>query len=60
MATCISCGEELDPERAAKYDYCTKPECRVPRAEAVAITPSIRRPPTDGDEHQAAGASAGR
>ena len=27
MATCVTCGDELHPERAQKYDYCTKPEC---------------------------------
>jgi len=27
MANCVTCGEELHPERAEKYDYCTKPEC---------------------------------
>ena len=28
MANCVACGDELHPERAEKYDYCTKPECR--------------------------------
>lgn len=27
MANCVTCGVELHPERADKYDYCTKPEC---------------------------------
>ena len=27
MVNCVSCGVELHPERAEKYDYCTKPEC---------------------------------
>jgi hypothetical protein len=27
MANCVTCGVELHPERAEKYDYCTKPEC---------------------------------
>ena len=27
MANCVTCGGELHPERAEKYDYCTKPEC---------------------------------
>ena len=27
MASCVMCGDELHPERAEKYDYCTKPEC---------------------------------
>jgi hypothetical protein len=25
---CITCGAELHPERAAKYDYCMSPECQ--------------------------------
>lgn len=28
VATCVTCGDELHPERAQKYDYCTKPACR--------------------------------
>src|SRR2546428_4512291 len=28
MANCVTCGKELHPERAEKYDYCTDPECR--------------------------------
>ena len=28
MAACITCGTELHPERALKYDYCTAPECQ--------------------------------
>jgi hypothetical protein len=27
MANCVTCGAELHPERAEKYDYCTQPEC---------------------------------
>jgi len=27
MANCVTCGDELHPERAEKYDHCTKPEC---------------------------------
>ena len=29
MATCVTCGVELHPERAEKYDYCTGPDCRA-------------------------------
>lgn len=25
---CVTCGAELHPERAERYDYCTKPECQ--------------------------------
>jgi hypothetical protein len=25
---CVTCGAELHPERAVKYDYCTAPDCQ--------------------------------
>jgi DNA-binding CsgD family transcriptional regulator len=28
MAHCITCGSELHPDRAKKYDYCMAPECQ--------------------------------
>jgi hypothetical protein len=28
VAQCITCGSELHPERAEKYDYCMAPECQ--------------------------------
>jgi hypothetical protein len=28
MACCVTCGAELHPDRAAKYDYCTAPACQ--------------------------------
>ena len=28
VAQCVSCGSELHPERAEKYDYCMAPECQ--------------------------------
>jgi DNA-binding CsgD family transcriptional regulator len=28
MAQCITCGSELHPGRAKKYDYCMAPECQ--------------------------------
>jgi hypothetical protein len=37
MATCTFCGDELHPERAEKYDYCTKPSCRGRGAKAITI-----------------------
>jgi hypothetical protein len=37
MATCTICGDELHPERAEKYDYCTKRSCRERAARAVRI-----------------------
>jgi hypothetical protein len=28
MAQCVTCGSELHPDRAKKYDYCTAPACQ--------------------------------
>src|SRR5215831_329379 len=28
MRTCVTCGAELHPERAEKYNYCMSPECQ--------------------------------
>jgi hypothetical protein len=28
MASCVTCGAELHPDRARKYDYCTGPACQ--------------------------------
>jgi hypothetical protein len=28
MACCVTCGAELHPDRAQKYDYCTAPACQ--------------------------------
>jgi hypothetical protein len=28
VAQCITCGSELHPDRAKKYDYCLAPECQ--------------------------------
>ena len=37
MAECVTCGSELHPERAEKYDYCTKRECREQNATPLTI-----------------------
>lgn len=37
MAQCVTCGSELHPERAEKYDYCTKRECRERNAKPLTI-----------------------
>jgi hypothetical protein len=37
MANCITCGDELHPERAEKYDYCTKRRCRERNARPARI-----------------------
>jgi hypothetical protein len=37
VKTCVTCGDELHPERAERYDYCTKPACRQANAEELPI-----------------------
>jgi hypothetical protein len=38
MAThCVTCGSELHPERAEKYDYCTRRACREQNAKPPTI-----------------------
>jgi hypothetical protein len=37
MANCVTCGRELHPERAEKYDYCTEPECRERNARGLDV-----------------------
>jgi hypothetical protein len=37
MASCVTCGSELHPERAEKYDYCMKRECRERNARDLKI-----------------------
>jgi hypothetical protein len=37
IKTCVTCGDELHPERAEKYDYCTKSECRRRNARGLDV-----------------------
>jgi hypothetical protein len=37
MSNCITCGTELHPERAAKYNYCMAPECQQKNAKGLTI-----------------------
>jgi DNA-binding CsgD family transcriptional regulator len=37
MARCVTCGSDLHPERAEKYDYCTRRECRERNAKPLTI-----------------------
>jgi hypothetical protein len=37
MARCVTCGSELHPERAVKYDYCTRRECQKQNARSLKI-----------------------
>ncbi len=34
---CITCGDELHPERAKKYDYCMKPECQAKNLKGLTM-----------------------
>jgi hypothetical protein len=37
LANCKTCGREVHPERAEKYDYCTDPECQKRNARGLTI-----------------------
>jgi hypothetical protein len=37
MAKCITCGTELHPERAQKYNYCMAPECQEKNAKGLTM-----------------------
>jgi hypothetical protein len=37
MAQCITCGTELHPERAQKYDYCMAPACQQKNAKPLTM-----------------------
>ena len=37
MAQCITCGTELHPERAKKYNYCMSPECQEKNATGLTM-----------------------
>ena len=37
MAQCITCGTELHPERAQKYNYCMAPACREKNAKGLTM-----------------------
>src|ERR1700739_4490785 len=37
MARCVTCGTELHPERARKYDYCMSPECQEKNAKGLTM-----------------------
>jgi hypothetical protein len=37
MASCVTCGSELHPERAEKYDYCMRRECHKQNARGLKI-----------------------
>jgi hypothetical protein len=37
VARCVTCGAELHPERAEKYDYCMDADCRARNARALTV-----------------------
>jgi len=37
VAQCVTCGSELHPERAKKYDYCMAPECQKKNLKGLAM-----------------------
>jgi cell pole-organizing protein PopZ len=37
LVRCVTCGTELHPERAEKYDYCTKAGCQAKNARSLTI-----------------------
>ena len=37
MARCVTCGTQLHPERAEKYEYCTKADCQAKNARSLTI-----------------------
>ena len=37
MAQCVTCGSELHPDRAKKYDYCMKPDCQEKNLKALTM-----------------------
>ena len=34
---CITCGDDLHPERAEKYDYCMKPDCQAKNLKGLTM-----------------------
>jgi hypothetical protein len=37
VAQCVTCGSELNPERAEKYDYCMAPECQEKNLKSLTL-----------------------
>jgi hypothetical protein len=37
LRQCVTCGADLHPERAAKYDYCMAPECQEKNAKGLTM-----------------------
>jgi hypothetical protein len=37
IAKCVTCGTQLHPERARKYDYCMSPECQAKNLKGLTM-----------------------
>ena len=37
MEKCVTCGKELHPERAKKYNYCMSRECQEKNAKGLTM-----------------------
>jgi len=37
LARCVTCKNELHPERAKKYNYCTRPGCQAENARGLTV-----------------------
>jgi len=37
IANCVTCGTELHPERAKKYNYCMSPECQAKNLKGLTM-----------------------
>jgi hypothetical protein len=37
IAKCVTCGTELHPERAKKYNYCMSPECQAKNLKGLTM-----------------------
>jgi DNA-directed RNA polymerase subunit N (RpoN/RPB10) len=64
MAHCVTCGRELHPERAEKYNHCTKRECREQNARPLTIAAVAQNKAADQylvlDERAKADLAAGK
>ena len=37
IAKCVTCGTQLHPERASKYNYCMSPECQAKNLKGLTM-----------------------
>jgi DNA-binding NarL/FixJ family response regulator len=64
MAQCITCGTELHPERAQKYNYCMAPDCQEKNAKGLTMVAIGMNKAADElmilDEHTAEDLASGK